>query len=53
MKVKTFQSWSESKMDKKVNDFLSNHSIEIIDIKYASPIFFFSAMVIYKEKTNE
>lgn len=50
MKVKTFQAWSEKRMDMEINEFLSDPSIEIVDITYSSPIFFFSAMVIYKEK---
>ncbi|MFC0562245.1 sporulation protein Cse60 [Halalkalibacter alkalisediminis] len=52
MKVKTFYGWSEKGMDKKVNEFLKDTSIEIVDIKFSSPIFFFSAMVIYKEKVH-
>jgi hypothetical protein len=50
LKVKTFYGWSEKGMDKKVNEFLSDTSIDIVDIKFSSTIFYFSAMVIYKEK---
>lgn len=48
MKVKTITGWTEKTLDDKVNDFLSNGSIDIVDIKYSSTIFYFSAMVIYK-----
>lgn len=49
MRVKTFYGWSEKGMDKKVNEFLENATIEVVDIKFATPVFFYSAMVIYKE----
>lgn len=48
MRVKTFYGWSETGLDRKVNEFLENSSAEIVDIKFSTPIFFFSAMVIYK-----
>lgn len=48
MKVKTFYGWSEKSMDRKINEFLEETGLEIVDIKFATPIFFFSAMVIYK-----
>lgn len=52
MRVKTFYGWSEKGMDRKVNEFLESTNIEVVDIKFATPIFFFSAMVIYKEKDS-
>ncbi|MFJ7637716.1 sporulation protein Cse60 [Peribacillus sp. NPDC097206] len=51
MKIKTFYGWTEKGMDKKVNEFLAAvPSINVVDIKFGSPVFFFSAMVIYKEE---
>jgi len=50
LRVKTFYGWTEKRMDKKINEFLSNKSIEVVDIKFASPLLFFSAMIIYKGK---
>ncbi len=52
MKVKTFASYTESALDKKVNEFLSNPSIEVIDIKY-SAFSYLSTMIIYREKDEE
>lgn len=49
MKVKTFNGWSEKHLDKKVNEFLSNTSSKIVDIKFSATIFGPSAMVIYEE----
>ena len=48
MRVKTLSGWSEKSLDRKINEFLENPSVEMVDIKFATPIFFFSAMVIYK-----
>ena len=49
MKIKTFIGWSEKGLDKKVNDFLSNNSVEVADIKFANPLFYYSVMVFYRE----
>lgn len=48
MRVKTFYALSEKGMDRKVNEFLEDTGVEVVDIKFATPIFFFSAMVMYK-----
>ena len=48
MRVKTFYGWSEKSMERKLNEFLEDSPLEIIDIKFATPIFFFSATVMYK-----
>lgn len=48
MRVKTFYGWSEKSMDRKINEFLGDAAVEMVDIKFATPIFFFSAMVMYK-----
>ncbi|WP_192913000.1 hypothetical protein [Bacillus mesophilum] len=50
MKVKTLYGWTETKMDEKINQFINDPLIEVIHIQYASPIFFFSAMITYNEK---
>ena len=59
MKVKTFSSNLTNKLDMSINNFISNHDIEVIDIKFSTasiPIpnhhgtLKFSAMVIYKDK---
>ena len=48
MRVNTFYAWSETGMDRKVNEFIEGASVEVVDIKFATPILFFSAMVMYK-----
>lgn len=48
LRIKTFYAWSEKSMDKKVNEFLEEPTLEIIDIKFPTPVFYFCAMVMYK-----
>lgn len=48
MRIRTFYGWSEKSLDRKVNEFLEDTALEIVDIKFATPVFYFSAMVIYK-----
>ncbi|WP_192894730.1 hypothetical protein [Neobacillus notoginsengisoli] len=50
MKAKTIIGYTEKGFDKKVNDFLSDASLEIIDVKFSSPVFFFAVLILYKEK---
>ncbi|MDY4882572.1 MAG: sporulation protein Cse60 [Muribaculaceae bacterium] len=57
MKVKTFSSNLTNKLDMSINNFISNHDIEVIDIKFSTAArqdnygsLLFSAMVIYKDK---
>ena len=56
MKVKTFSPNLTNKLDMFVNTFISNHDIEVIDIKFSTDInntfgtLHYSAMVIYKDK---
>ncbi|MFA1819857.1 hypothetical protein ACDX78_06625 [Virgibacillus oceani] len=49
MKIKTFYALDNSKLDKKVNEFL-NSGVEVVDIKFSNPLFYFSAMVLFDEK---
>ena len=56
MKVKTFSSNLTNKLDMSINNFISNHDIEVIDIKFSTAArqdnygsLLFSAMVIYKD----
>ena len=57
MKVKTFSSNLTNKLDMSINNFISNHDIEVIDIKFSTAArqdnygsLLFSAMEIYKDK---
>lgn len=48
LRIKTFYGWSEKDLDRKVNEFLSENTIEVVDIKFSTPIFVYSALVMYK-----
>lgn len=41
--------FTESGLDKKVNKFMENNTIEIIDIQFSASLFFMGAMIIYSE----
>ena len=57
MKVKLFDTEDEIDLEDDINDFISQNSIEVIDIKYQvsvgvfseEQVFCFSAMIIYVE----
>lgn len=49
MKIKTFYDLDNKKLDEKVNAFLDNSNIEMVDIKFRTGIFFFAVMVLFKE----
>ena len=56
MKVKIFDEEDESDLEKDINDFLKEESIEVVDIRYQvavsifgeEQVFCFSAMIIYR-----
>lgn len=48
MKIETFSGFTEKGLSKKVNEFLDNNDVEVVDIKYSSSVFYMGAMVIYK-----
>lgn len=58
MKVKLFDCEDETDLEEDINNFLSNSSYKIIDIKYQvsvgifseEQIFCFSAMILYQDK---
>jgi hypothetical protein len=41
---------TESSLNKKVNDFLEDQTIEIIDVKFSMTIFDHGVMILYKKK---
>lgn len=51
MKIKTFIGWSDKGLDKKVNNFLRINPVEVIDIKFANPLFYYSVIVFYRESS--
>ncbi|MEE1132949.1 MAG: hypothetical protein UHX00_15130 [Caryophanon sp.] len=48
MKAKTIMAYSERGFDKKMNEFLTNTSIEVIEIQYSATLFGFTALILYK-----
>jgi len=48
LKTKTFRSMFTHALDNKINEFILQNNIEIIDIKYSVSMFDVSAMIIYK-----
>jgi len=50
MKIKTFASFSENKLDKKVNAFIQNNKVEVKDIKFSVGFGFVAVCIIYTEK---
>ena len=54
MKVEIMQSLVSHKiLESKVNAFITENNIEIIDIKYSTCIWSYSAMVMYQELHHE
>ncbi len=57
MKIKIFDEEHETDLEEKINDFLSDETIEVHDIKFNSSVsiygdeqvFCFSALIMYKE----
>jgi len=41
---------TEKGLEGKVNNFLADSSIEPIDVKFSSTVFYFSLLIIYKKK---
>lgn len=58
MKVKIFDEEDEIDLEDSINEFISNNSVDVIDIKYQvgvsifseEQIYCFSAMIVYKDK---
>lgn len=48
MRIKTYRSMFTHALDNKINEFIRQNNIEVIDIKYSVSMFDVSAMIIYK-----
>lgn len=48
MKIKIFQSISENTVEKKVNKFIEENDIEVIEMQFRATIFYFAVMITYK-----
>lgn len=49
MKVEIFSGFTEHSLSKKINEFLNNNPMEVVDIKYSATLFYMGAMVIFKD----
>lgn len=53
MKIKIIQSLSsERKLEQKVNGFIQNTNIKVLEIQYKPSILAYSAMIIYEDKNS-
>ncbi len=52
MNIKIFQSMSETKVEKQVNEFISRNDVKVIELKFQATIFYFSVMVVYEPVTG-
>ena len=50
MKIKVFTAGTDKGLEKKVNRFLENSNINIIDIKFTGGFGFIAVMIRYEEK---
>ena len=49
MKIKLIQSWSETKLEKKVNDFIAKKDIKVLELQYGAASLYFSVMIVYED----
>ncbi|MBB3662412.1 MULTISPECIES: hypothetical protein [Prauserella salsuginis group] len=47
MKIKTFYSSNPEKLDKKVNEFLNDPAVEVVDIQLSSNVFLAWVLIQY------
>lgn len=52
MRIKTLWSMDNKKLDRKVNAFLDQSDIRVVDLKYDISMFSFSVMIMYEEMTR-
>ena len=52
MKVKLVTSMSENSLEKKVNGFMANPAIEVVQLQFQAHLFGFAVLISYKEKSN-
>jgi hypothetical protein len=49
MRVKTLTSIDTTWLDRKVNEFLAQRDITVVDIRFDTTMFSLSAMIVYEE----
>ena len=53
MRVRTLTALTETGLDRKINNFLESNSLDVIDIKYSSSLFYMGVLVIYRLSNKE
>ena len=53
MKIKVFHAMSEKRLEKKVNPFLAESGIKILQMQFSSSFNGISVMVVYEEGTQQ
>ncbi|HCZ9402972.1 TPA: hypothetical protein O4G91_002847 [Staphylococcus aureus] len=48
MNTKILTGMTGSSSERKINNFINDNQIEVIDIKFSSSVFYFGVMIIYK-----
>ncbi|MGT3749683.1 hypothetical protein ACVTLR_15000 [Staphylococcus aureus] len=48
MNTKIFTGMTESSLERKINKFIKDNQIEVIDIKFSCSVFYLGVMIIYK-----
>ena len=53
MKIKVFDASTSGRLERKVNKFLADSEIKVLDIKHAGGFGFVSALITYEEAPRE
>ena len=53
MKIKVFHAMSEKGLEKKVNPFLAESGIKVLQIQYAASFNGISVMIVYEDAEQE
>jgi|GEM_PF-1408417 len=49
MKVKIFSEWSNETLEKKVNKFLAENDVNVIEMQFKANLFYFAVLIRYDE----
>lgn len=49
MRVKTLWSMDNNRLDRKVNEFLAQPGIRVVDLLFDATLFSYSVMIMYEE----
>lgn len=49
LKVQIFTGFTETGLSRKINKFIDNNSVEVVDIKFSTSFFYMGAIVIYRK----